>query len=98
QVFESLDEATRDTLLAHIHDDGQLQLPGFDLPVPAALFRIEQEAAPRYGVAEEAGVLVALDLELTTALKQEGMVRDLVRNLQVMRKDAGLSVSQRIEL
>jgi isoleucyl-tRNA synthetase len=49
-------------------------------------------------VAEEAGVLVALDLEMTTALKQEGMVRDLVRNLQVMRKDAGLSVSQRIEV
>jgi len=98
QVFESLDGASRDALLAHIQEDGQVHLPGFDQPVPASLLRIEQEADPRFGVAEEAGVLVALDLELTTALKQEGMVRDLVRNLQVMRKDAGLAVSQRIEL
>jgi isoleucyl-tRNA synthetase len=74
------------------------RVPGFDQEVPGSLFQREQEADPRYGVAEEAGVLVALDLELTPALKQEGMVRDLVRNLQVMRKDAGLSVSQRIEL
>ena len=49
-------------------------------------------------MAEEGGILVALDLELTPELKREGLVRDLVRNLQVMRKDAGLSVSQRIEL
>jgi isoleucyl-tRNA synthetase len=59
---------------------------------------MEQEADPRYGVAEEAGVLVALDLQLTDPLKREGLARDLVRNLQVARKDAGLSVSQRIEL
>jgi isoleucyl-tRNA synthetase len=31
-------------------------------------------------------------------LRREGLVRDLVRNLQVGRKEAGLSVSQRIEL
>jgi len=49
-------------------------------------------------VAEEGGVVVALDLEIPPALKREGLVRDLVRNLQVFRKDAGLSVSQRIEL
>ena len=77
---------------------GEVRVPGFDPPVPANLFRMEQEPNPRYGVAEEGGLLVALDLELTDALRREGLVRDLVRNLQVARKDAGLSVSQRIEL
>jgi isoleucyl-tRNA synthetase len=43
-------------------------------------------------------MLVALDLELTDPLRREGLIRDLVRNLQVARKDAGLSVNQRIEL
>jgi isoleucyl-tRNA synthetase len=92
QAIESVDDKALWSALA------EGRVPGFDQPVPPSLFQREQEADPRYGVAEEGGVLVALDLEMTNALKQEGMVRDLVRNLQVMRKDAGLSVSQRIEL
>jgi len=98
QVFESLEEATREALAAHVQDNGQVRVPGFDQPVPADIFRFEQEPDPRYGVAEEGGVVVALDLEIPAALRREGLVRDLVRNLQVLRKDAGLSVSQRIEL
>ncbi|HEV3329673.1 MAG TPA: isoleucine--tRNA ligase [Bryobacteraceae bacterium] len=97
-VFESLDEETRLALAEHIQDNGQVRVPGFEQPVPADLFRLEQAPDPRYGVAEECGVVVALDLEIPPALKREGLVRDLVRNLQVLRKDAGLSVSQRIEL
>jgi isoleucyl-tRNA synthetase len=98
QIFESLSEEARAEIVAHLQDDGQVHVPGFEQPVPASLFRIEQESDPRFGVAEEGDLLVALDLELTPELKREGLVRDLVRNLQVMRKDAGLSVSQRIEL
>ena len=49
-------------------------------------------------MAEDGDLLVALDLEVTDELKREGIVRDLVRQLQLMRKEAGLSVSQRIEL
>jgi isoleucyl-tRNA synthetase len=98
QVFESLDEEARESVAAHIQDNGQVHVPGFDQPVPADIFRMEQAPDPRYGVAEEGGVLVALDLEIPPALRREGLVRDLVRNLQVLRKDAGLAVSQRIEL
>jgi isoleucyl-tRNA synthetase len=98
QIFEALSDEARDDIAAHLQENGQVHIPGFEQPVPASLFRIEQEGDPRFGVAEEGGILVALDLELTPELKREGLVRDLVRNLQVMRKDAGLSVSQRIEL
>ena len=97
-AFETLDRDGRDLLATQIAAGGEVRVPGFDPPVPANLFRMEQEPNPRYGVAEEGGLLVALDLELTDALRREGLVRDLVRNLQVARKDAGLSVSQRIEL
>jgi isoleucyl-tRNA synthetase len=97
-AFEALDSGARTALGAQLGAGGEVSVPGFDAPLPANLFRIEQEADPRYGVAEEAGILVALDLTLTEALKREGLVRDLVRKLQVARKDAGLSVSQRIEL
>jgi isoleucyl-tRNA synthetase len=97
-LFEALDVAARDSLASQSAAGSEVQVPGFDAPLPANLFRIEQEPDPRYGVAEDSGVLVALDLELTDPLKREGLARDLVRNLQVARKDAGLSVSQRIGL
>jgi len=49
-------------------------------------------------VIKEDEYTVALDTTLTEDLIVEGMARDLVRTLQVLRKDAGLRVEQRINL
>jgi isoleucyl-tRNA synthetase len=98
ETFESLDQETRSALAARIDDSAEVRVPGFDQPLPANLFRMEQEPESRYGVAEEGDLLLALNLEVPEALKREGMVRDIVRHLQVLRKDSGLSVTQRIVL
>jgi isoleucyl-tRNA synthetase len=58
-----------------------------------------QARGPGEAVQKRDGITIGRGVgELTPALKREGLVRDLVRKLQVARKDAGLSVSQRIEL
>jgi isoleucyl-tRNA synthetase len=44
------------------------------------------------------GSTLELDLTLTPALKQEGMMREVVRNVQSARKKAGLNIEDRIEL
>ena len=49
-------------------------------------------------VLNEGSLTIGLDTELTDALRQEGVVRDLVRNIQSLRKDSGLDVSDRIKL
>jgi isoleucyl-tRNA synthetase len=46
----------------------------------------------------EGGASVALDLTVTPELRLEGLARELVRAVQDLRKDAGLNVSDRIQL
>ncbi|MDB5164401.1 MAG: ileS [Candidatus Saccharibacteria bacterium] len=45
-----------------------------------------------------AGKLMDLDLEITPELKREGQMREIVRNVQQARKQAGLEVDDRIDL
>jgi len=51
-----------------------------------------------YQVEREGSHAVALELEIDDALRREGWARDMVRAIQLARQDAGLQVSDRIEL
>jgi isoleucyl-tRNA synthetase len=51
-----------------------------------------------YAVAEEKGIVVAIDIRLTPELVQEGLARDLVRRVQTLRKEADFQLDDRILL
>jgi isoleucyl-tRNA synthetase len=51
-----------------------------------------------YEVEAEAGHAVALQLELDDELQREGLAREIVHAVQIARKDAGLEITDRIEL
>jgi len=55
---------------------------------------------PREGwsVASDSGATVALDLEITPALRRAGLARDAIRLIQEARKNSGLDVADRIAL
>ncbi|MFL5802240.1 MAG: isoleucine--tRNA ligase [Roseiflexaceae bacterium] len=57
---------------------------------------VETTSPAGYAVAEDAGVLVALDTTLTPELIEEGLARELVRNIQDARKSAGFDIADRI--
>jgi len=59
---------------------------------------LTQEIREGWGVAADAGITVALDLELSDDLRREGLARELVRAIQDARKAAGFEVSDRIAL
>jgi len=59
---------------------------------------VQTESRGGLAVASDKGVTVAVDTELTPELVQEGYARDLVRQLNNMRKDAGLEISDRIHV
>jgi isoleucyl-tRNA synthetase len=59
---------------------------------------VQTESRGGTAVASDKGITVAIDTELTAALLQEGYARDVVRQVNNMRKDAGLEISDRIVL
>jgi isoleucyl-tRNA synthetase len=56
------------------------------------------DAQAGYAVAQDAGLVVALDTALSNELVGEGRAREIVHRIQTLRKDAGLNVEDRIEL
>ena len=59
---------------------------------------VNQSPAAGWTVASDGAETVALDLELTLDLRRRGLVREVVRDIQEARKNAGFDVSDRIEL
>jgi isoleucyl-tRNA synthetase len=59
---------------------------------------VAQEAAGGLVVKSEGPYTVALDAELDDELRSEGVARELVNRVQRLRKDAGLAITDRIEL
>ena len=51
-----------------------------------------------WGSASDGSVTVALDLEPNEELRREGLVRELIRHVQDLRKSSGLAVADRIVL
>ncbi len=78
------------------HDDGSVSLAGETL----APDEVEIQATPRPGtaVAEDDGLVMVLDTDLTPGLRAEGDARELARAVQELRRDVGLELDDRIEL
>lgn len=77
----------------------------YDLTLDGEVFTLSLEDVlitsqdiPGWSVVSEKGITVALDVTLTTALKEEGIARDFVNRVQNLRKDMGLEVQDKITI
>jgi len=59
---------------------------------------VRAEAKEGYAVASEGAYLAALETDLTPELENEGLVREFVRRVQSLRKEANLDIADRIHL
>src|SRR5690554_4896820 len=83
-----------------IEREGKFDLPLEGEQVSLALedVLITSQDIPGWSVASDRGITVALDVTLTTKLKQEGIARDFVNRIQNLRKDMGLEVQDKINV
>jgi isoleucyl-tRNA synthetase len=59
-------------------------------------FEIIEQEKTQFARAEIGDIILFLDTKLTTELKSEGFVREIIRRIQSMRKDLDLEVEDRI--
>jgi len=88
------------------HDISQLEKSGsYELNISGEAIslgledvEIQTEDIPGWLVASEGGLTIALDINLTDELKQEGIAREFINKIQNIRKDSDFEVTDRIIL
>ncbi len=96
-AIEALDPAAASAMVAGERRIG-IQLDGTDHDLEPDDVSLVMEPLEGYQVEAESGRAVALALELDDELRREGLAREVVRAVQNARKEAGLEVTDRIEL
>ncbi len=59
---------------------------------------IYSEDIPGWTVANEGSLTVALDIQVTPELRQEGVAREVVKRIQNLRKESGFDITDRIRI
>ncbi|HTM91949.1 MAG TPA: isoleucine--tRNA ligase, partial [Flavisolibacter sp.] len=80
--------------------DGRYSIPVGDESVELSLNDVEisSEDIPGWTVANKGQLTVALDINVTPELVQEGDAREFVNRIQKIRKESGFDVTDRIEV
>ena len=82
--------------IAAFEQSGTYTLLGIELT--AEDVEIATEDMPGWLVMNEGQLTIALDIELTESLKEEGLARELINRIQNLRKTSGLDITDRINI
>jgi isoleucyl-tRNA synthetase len=75
-----------------------IDVEGESVEITAESVLVQRHEKENLKVLNEGALTVALDPEITRELWQEGIVRDLIRAVQNLRKESGMEVTDRIVL
>lgn len=100
KIQAALGEADHPAIAAKIAagENVELDVDGQTITLEPTELVVETITPDNLSCVEEAGTVVAVDTVLTEELVQEGLVRDLVRQIQNMRKESGFNVDDRITI
>ena len=76
----------------------ELDIDGQKVSVDAVDVEIISEDIPGWLVSNEGNLTVALEVEMTEELRNEGMARELINRIQNIRKETGLEITDRIDI
>ena len=86
--------------IAQLEQNGKISLlvDGQNADIEVADVEIISEDIPGWTIAQDGKITVALDIEITPELKNEGIARLIIKRIQAMRKDSGFEITDRINV
>ena len=90
-----MSEETKKELALEVKEKSSINLSGYG-EVSSDCFAVVSK--DKEGIAADGELLVALDVKVTPELKAEGIYREILRHCQVLRKEAGFEVSDRVTI
>ena len=86
--------------IAELEANGSITLDveGNSTVIEAVDVEIISEDIPGWTIAQEGKITVALDIDITPELRNEGMARLIIKRIQNLRKETGLEITDRISV
>jgi isoleucyl-tRNA synthetase len=86
--------------IAELENTGSVEIEagGQKISISKDDVEIQTEDIPGWTVATEGQMTIALDIDVTEELKQEGIAREFINKIQNLRKESGFQVTDRIKL
>ncbi len=94
-VAEVIQQMSQEELMK-FEKDGNFLILNTDYSILLSDVEIIAEDIPGWQVTNMGNLTVALDINITTALKQEGLSRELINRIQNLRKELNFEVTDRI--
>ena len=98
EIRDLLDEGDPSKMVSELQSANELKLSAGKFVLSREDIFIETEATKGFAAESGNGITVGLSLDINENLLMEGLVRDIVRFVQSMRKNAGFAVEDRIEI
>lgn len=97
QTLENLSADVMKAVTEAVIAGGEVAVPGWDEKFDASVFAVNSKTKAGIVSAEfGSDCVLALDVVLTEELLKDGAVRDIIRQCQLLRKEAGYQVEQHI--
>lgn len=100
KFIQNLNADESSDLVTHLRNSGiyKVMIQGKELSLMMEDVLIENVALEGYAIASDKLGVVAIDTEINEELRLEGIIRDIVRYTQNLRKEADLNIEDRIKL
>ncbi|MDP4090585.1 MAG: class I tRNA ligase family protein, partial [Bacillota bacterium] len=97
-LLEQCNDDEISEMLDQFDSGASIKIPGWDKALESRFFLEKTKYDEDYAVAGDGHTEIALRLALNEELMLEGLYRELLRQCQLLRKEAGLRVEQKIVL
>ena len=96
-LCDRLTAAEHERLINMVKSGLSVQMAGYENEIPAGCFSIHTKFKKDI-VKSSDGLLIAVNTEITPELKAEGIYREVLRHCQLLRKEAGFAVVDRVTI